>query len=230
MSDPIMPFTSGFAVPNGFFSMPPAAAAAPAERLAVISSPAPKRRQRKRLKPGERRVQILQTLAHMLEDPNNERITTAQLAARLQISEAALYRHFASKTQMFEALIELMESYVNSLIGETVQTASTGAERAMQLATRLLSFAEENPGLSRILTGSALVYENKRLLARMNALLERFEAALHQCLQASGAPDSAIRTELLAAFVFGRIHVWSRSDFTHKPTVNLAACLARLTA
>jgi TetR/AcrR family transcriptional regulator len=130
---------------------------------------------------------------------------------------------------MFEALLELIESYVNSLIGETVQAPGTGSERAAQLVTRLLSFAEENPGLARMLTGGALMYENRRLLARMNALLERFEAALHQCLQENGAPDPAIRTELLVAFTFGRIHVWSRSDFTHKPTANLVACLARLT-
>jgi TetR/AcrR family transcriptional regulator len=222
MSDPTTPFTSTFAIPNGFFSASPTAASA------VTSSPAPRQRQRKRLKPGERRVQILQTLAHMLEGPNEQRITTAQLAARLQISEAALYRHFASKTQMFEALIDLMESYVNSLIGETVQAPGTGRERAAQLVTRLLSFSEENPGLSRILTGTALVYESNRLLGRMNALLERFEAALHQCLQASGAPDFALRAELLSAFAFGRIHVWSRSDFRRKPTENLAPCLSRL--
>jgi len=229
MPDSIMPLGSAFTVPNGFFSTPVPAAAPATPPAEAVSPAAPKRRQRKRLKPGERRVQILQTLAYMLEEPSNERITTAQLAARLQISEAALYRHFASKTQMFEALIELMESYVNSLIGETVQASGTGTERAMQLVTRLLNFAEENRGLSRILTGTALVYENNRLLVRMNALLERFEAALYQCLQASGVPDFAIRTELLAAFLFGRIHVWSRSNFTHKPTANLADCLARLT-
>ncbi|MDR2990588.1 MAG: nucleoid occlusion factor SlmA [Burkholderiaceae bacterium] len=192
------------------------------------SSVAPKRRRRKRLKPGERRVQILQTLAHMLEERNSERVTTAQLAARLQISEAALYRHFTSKTQMFEALIGLVESYVSGLIAETAQASGPGSERATQLATRLLSFAEENPGLARILTGGALVHEHARLQARMNALLERFEATLRQCLEADSTSDFVTRTELLATFTFGRIHLWSRSGFKRSPTANLAVCLTRL--
>jgi TetR/AcrR family transcriptional regulator len=206
-----------------------AAASSVAPEAAASPGPALKRRRRKRLKPGERRVQILQTLAHMLEERGSERVTTAQLAARLQISEAALYRHFASKTQMFEALLELIESYVNGLIGEAQQSPGTGSERAIQLVTRLLTFSEENPGLARILTGAALVYEHKRLLTRMNAVLTHLETTLHQCLQAGESPNPAICADLLATFTFGRIHVWSRSDFTRPPTANLAACLARLT-
>jgi TetR/AcrR family transcriptional regulator len=215
--------------PNGFFSNP-AAAVVPSATPEVTANPAVKRRRRKRLKPGERRVQILQTLAHMLEERGSERVTTAQLAARLQISEAALYRHFASKTQMFEALLELIESYVNGLINEALQAPGTGNERAIQLVTRLLGFSEENPGLARILTGAALVYEHKRLLNRMNAVLTHLETALHQCLQAGGPSNPALSADLLATFTFGRIHVWSRSDFTRPPTTNLAACLARLTS
>jgi TetR/AcrR family transcriptional regulator len=152
------------------------------------------------------------------------------LAARLQISEAALYRHFTSKTQMFESLLELVESYVSGLIDEATQAPIQGSERAAQLVTRLLSFTEENPGLARILTGDALVHEHTRLQTRMNGLFERFEAALHQYLQADGTfNDYAIRAELLATFAFGRVHLWSRSGFTRRPTVNLAACLAQLT-
>jgi TetR/AcrR family transcriptional regulator len=190
--------------------------------------PAPKQRQRKRPKPGERRVQILQTLADILEERGNERVTTALLASRLQISEAALYRHFASKTQMFEALLELVESYVNGLVSEIAQTPGTGREHAAQLVTRLLSFAEENPGLARILTGGALVNEHRRLQDRMNVLLGRFEAALRQYLHADGLADPAISAELLATFAFGRIHLWTRSGFVRKPTADLSAFLALL--
>jgi TetR/AcrR family transcriptional regulator len=198
-------------------------------QVTTTSSIAPKQRRRKRPKPGERRVQILQTLANMLEERSNERVTTALLAARLQISEAALYRHFASKTQMFEALLELVESCVNGLINETAQAPGTGRERAVQLVTRLLSFAETNPGLARILTGGALVHEHRRLQDRVNVLLERFEAALRQYLNMDAVPDPATRAELLATFALGRIHMWSRSGFVvRKPTTNLDACLAQL--
>ena len=76
-------------------------------------------------KPGERRLRILQTLARMLETPKGERITTAALAARLECSEAALYRHFASKAQMFEGLIEFIEQslfgVINQITSEEVQ-------------------------------------------------------------------------------------------------------------
>lgn len=230
MSDSSTPFASstfGFAAPGGFFSSP-AALATSAATPPMAGSSVIKQRRRKRPKPGERRVQILQTLANMLEERSNERVTTALLAARLQISEAALYRHFASKTQMFEALLELVESYLNGLISEIAQAPGTGSERAVQLVTQLINFAEENPGLARILTGGALVHEHRRLQDRMNVLLERFEAALRQCLHTDGVSDPATSAELLATFAFGRIHVWSRSGFVRKPTVNLAPCLARL--
>jgi len=194
----------------------------------ISSSPMPKPRRRKRPKPGERRVQILQTLAYMLEERGNERITTAQLAARLQISEAALYRHFASKTQMFEALLELVESFVNGLISQTTQAPGTGREHAVQLATHLLDFAEENPGLARILTGDALVHEHRRLQDRMNVLMERFETVLRQYLHAEGVPDPTTSAELLFTFILGRIHLWTRSGFVRKPTANLTPCLTQL--
>jgi len=141
---------------------------------------------RKRLKPGERREQILQALAQMLEQPGSERITTAALAARLEVSEAALYRHFASKAQMFEGLIEFIEQTVFSLVNQiaerqslsategmvaagaspvldAVTSAQTGVRQAAQVVTMLLQFAEKNPGMTRVMVGDALVFENERL-------------------------------------------------------------------
>ena len=231
MSDSTTSFTStfGYAAPNGFFPNHTAIAMTPVTpQTQVIGAAVPKQRRRKRPRPGERRVQILQTLANMLEERSNERVTTAVLAARLQISEAALYRHFASKTQMFEALLELVETCVNNLISETAQVTGTGRERAIQLVTRLLDFAETNPGLARILTGDALVHEHRRLQDRVNVLLERFEAAVRQYLHMDGMADPATSAELLTTFTMGRIHIWSRSGFVRKPTANLTPCLAQL--
>ncbi|MDR0480183.1 MAG: nucleoid occlusion factor SlmA [Burkholderiaceae bacterium] len=194
--------------------------------IAEESEPVPGRR--KRLKPGERRVQILQTLAHILEQPGGERVTTALLAGRLQVSEAALYRHFASKAQMFEALLELIESAVDGLVSETAKSTEPGRERIVQLVTRMLAFAEANPGLGRVMAGDALVFEHERLQNRMNAMFERFEAVLKLCLQADGVADSVTGAELILAFTLGRLHLWSRTGFTRKPSNNLQACLTRL--
>ncbi|WJF90157.1 nucleoid occlusion factor SlmA [Paraburkholderia bonniea] len=137
----------------------------------------------KRLKPGERRVQILQTLATMLETPKNEKITTAALAAQLEVSEAALYRHFASKAQMFEGLIEFIEQTIFGLVNQITTKEPNGVLQARAIALMLLHFAAKNPGMTRVLTCEALVGEHARLTERVNQLLERVEASLKQCLR-----------------------------------------------
>src|SRR6059058_3556739 len=139
---------------------------------------------------GERKQQILQTLAAMLEDPKGERITTALLAARLDVSEAALYRHFASKAQMFEGLIEFIEQTVFSLVNR-IQVEERDAMKQLEstIAT-LLGFAQKNPGMTRVLIGDALVNEDERLQSRVNQFYDRIEASLRQALriaQAAGA-------------------------------------------
>src|SRR6476469_8940866 len=138
---------------------------------------------RKRPKPGERRVQILQTLAAMLEQPGAERITTAALAARLQVSEAALYRHFASKAQMFEGLIEFIESSIFTLIHQIAEREPDGGAQARRIVAMLMQFGEKNPGMARVMVGDALVYENERLSARMNLFFDKVESQLRQCLR-----------------------------------------------
>jgi len=173
-------------------------------------------------KPGERRLQILQTLAAMLESPRGERVTTAALAAKLDVSEAALYRHFASKAQMFEGLIEFIETtlftLINKIAGETVD----GAAQAQQMVAVLLGFAEKNPGMTRVLIGDALVNEDERLQARMNQLYDRIEAALRQALriaQAAGAwpGDPTAEAGVLLAFVLGRWQLFAKSGFKRAP-------------
>ena len=171
---------------------------------------------------GERRLQILQTLAAMLESPRGDKVTTAALAAKLDVSEAALYRHFASKAQMFEGLIEFIETTLFTLINKIAAETTDGAVQAQQIVAVLLGFAEKNPGMTRVLIGDALVNEDERLQARMNQLYDRIEAALRQALriaQAAGAwpGDPNAEAGVLLAFVIGRWQLFAKSGFKRMP-------------
>ena len=197
---------------------------------------------RKRPKPGERRAQILQALAEMLEQPGAERITTAALAARLSVSEAALYRHFASKAQMFEGLIDFIEEAVFTRVTHIVgrdtadagQPVEGGAHQAARVVALLLQFGERNPGLVRVMVGDALVLEHERLQQRMNQFFERIESSLRQCLRtAAGAVvsstptvDAQVAASVLTAFTLGRLQRYARSGFRRLPTEHLDASLA----
>ena len=128
---------------------------------------------RKRPRPGERRLQILQVLAEMLQNPKGERVTTAALAAKIQVSEAALYRHFASKAQMFEGLISFIEQTVFGLINQINQKEESGLAQARGILQMLLFFAEKNPGMTRVLLGDALLQEDDRLQERITQVLDR---------------------------------------------------------
>ncbi len=189
---------------------------------------------RQRMKPGQRREQILQTLAGMLEQPGTERITTALLAAKLDVSEAALYRHFASKAQMFEGLIDFIEHSLFSLINQIAEREGDGAQKAARMVTVLLQFGEKNPGMARVMVGDALVFENERLHQRMNQLFERIESALRQVLRAaaeankSASPtaDAQVRAAALVAFALGQLQRFARSGFKRSPLDHLEASLA----
>src|SRR6059058_5399753 len=171
---------------------------------------------------GERKQQILQTLAAMLEDPKGERITTALLAARLEVSEAALYRHFASKAQMYEGLIEFVEQTVFSLVNKIQAEEPDAMKQVEQTITTLLGFAQKNPGMTRVLIGDALVNEDERLQTRMNQLYDRIEASLRQSLkiaQAGGSwpGDAVADANALLAFVVGRWMLFAKSGFKRLP-------------
>lgn len=180
------------------------------------------------MKPGERKTQILQTLATMLEQPQGEKITTAALAAKVGVSEAALYRHFASKAQMFEALIEFIEATVFSLVNQIAQTERDGRAQVHQIVAMLLNFAEKNPGMVRVLIGDALVNEDARLQTRINQLLDRVEASLKQALQLAAAASGASATQsgayanALVAFVVGRWQLFAKSGFKRSPSEHWA--------
>lgn len=186
------------------------------------------------MKPGERKLQILQTLATMLEQPKGEKITTAALAAKLEVSEAALYRHFASKAQMFEGLIEFIETSVFGLINQIGEQQESGLAQAEAIAGMLLGFAERNPGMTRVMIGDALVNEDERLQQRMNQFIERIELALRQSLRLAVSQnqgqeaETALRANLITAFVLGRWHRFAKSGFKQSPTENSQAQMAIL--
>ena len=188
--------------------------------------------------PGQRRQEILQTLAQLLEQPGGERITTAALARQLQVSEAALYRHFASKAQMFEGLIEFIEHSVFSLIRQITEQPGTGAEQAARIVAMLLQFAERNPGMVRVMVGDALVLEHERLQQRMNLFFDKIQAQLRQCLrpqyEADQVPDpqaqawAQTQALVMTDWLHGRLQRYARSGFERKPGEQLQACLSVL--
>ena len=177
-----------------------------------------------RRRPGARRLQILQTLASMLEDPKGEKVTTAALAERLSVSEAALYRHFASKAQMFEGLIEFIETTIFGLINDIAEHEPSGLKQARSTVVMLLEFAQTNRGMTRVLIGDALVNENERLQERMNQMFERIESSLKQSFRLAVTErelpadfDAASRSALIVAYVIGRWHRFAKSGFRKPP-------------
>ena len=173
-------------------------------------------------KPGEKRLQILQTLAAMLEEPSPEKITTAALARRLDVSEAALYRHFASKAQMYEGLIEFIEDTLFGLIARLVSETPDPAKQVEAILSLLLTFAKKNRGMTRVLIGEVLVNEDPRLQKRINQLHDRLEAQLRQCLRFMDTGHTGKDPKMLAnmymAQIVGRWHQFAKSGFDRDPT------------
>jgi TetR/AcrR family transcriptional regulator len=177
-------------------------------------------------------LQILQTLAAMLEQPGAERVTTAGLAAKIGVSEAALYRHFASKAQMFEGLIDFVDQSVIGLIRQVTDREPAGPNQAGRIVALLLQFAEKNPGMSRVMMGDALVLEHERLQERINLLFDKIEAQLRQSLKGSESAtptaDAQLAASLLVAFMQGRLQRFARTGFKRLPSEHLQAALARM--
>jgi len=175
-------------------------------------------------KTGERKDQILQTLAQMLEDPAGEKVTTAALAARLKVSGPALYRHFKGKAEMFEGLIEFIEHALFGIINKITTDEKSGIRQLEQIVAVLLAFAQKNRGMTRVLIGDVLVNEDERLQARINQMLERVEAALKQALRFGVSQkeiaedvDIGAHANLLMSFVVGRWHLFAKSGFKRDP-------------
>lgn len=181
-------------------------------------------------KPGERRLQILQTIAQLLEAPAGEKVTTALLAHKLEISEAALYRHFASKAQMYEGLIEFIESSLFSVINQIETNEENGLKQIELIMVTLLAFAQKNRGLTRVLIGDALIHEHPRLQTRINQLLDRIEASIKQSLRIAIAQNSLVGThntgahaDALVCYALGRWHRFVKSGFRDDPLMNWPA-------
>jgi TetR/AcrR family transcriptional regulator len=181
-------------------------------------------------KAGERKLQILQTIAGMLEQPESIKITTALLAKQLDVSEAALYRHFASKAQMYEGLIEFIESGMFSVIAKIERDEADGLRQAEAIIASLLRFSHKNRGLTRVLVGDALIHENPRLQARINQLLSRLEATLKQALkiaQAQGSltsdHDTVAHANALVCFTLGHWQRFVKSSFKDDPLAHWPA-------
>lgn len=171
---------------------------------------------------GERKQQILEALAKMLEAPKQEKITTASLAAKLDVSEAALYRHFANKAQMFEGLITFIEETIFGLINKINAEDHDGNIQVQRIVTMLLAFAEKNPGMTRVLIGDALVNEDEKLQARINQLYDRLEITLKQSLKIAVAETGKkilpeAQANLMLCYVIGRWQQYAKSGFKRKP-------------
>ncbi len=187
------------------------------------------------VKTGERKHQILQTLAEMLEQPRAARITTAALAAKMQLSEAALYRHFASKAQMFEGLFEFIETTIFTLVNQIVASEPNGVEQARKIAIMLMTFAERNKGMTRVLSGDALVTEDERLQGRITQITDRIEAVFKQSLRqavTSGALNPSLEITPLAAalthIVLGSWLRFAQSGWQATPSTHMHAQLRLL--
>ncbi len=181
---------------------------------------------RKQMK-SSRRQQILEALASQLEQNPGERITTAQLAKGLGVSEAALYRHFPSKARMFEGLIEFAEETIFGLINKILQDESNAVTRCERIMTLLLGFSAKNPGISSVLIGTALTGETERLRNRVNQFFERLETQFRQILrereltltEAGGRPVNET-ANLLLVTIEGHIQQFVRSGFRQTPLTN----------
>ena len=208
----------------------------------LVETPAPETPEttepaaRKRPKPGERRLQILQTLAAMLQAPGAERVTTAALAAKIGVSEAALYRHFASKAQMFEALLEFIEQSCFGVLQQIRESELPPAQQAQQAVLLLLQSAEKNPGMARVMVGDALVLEHERLSQRMNSFFDKVELQLKDLLfahaNAMGASVPTVWAKVMAgaltAYALGQIQRFVRHDFRRPPSENAAQALVQM--
>lgn len=185
---------------------------------------------------GERKQQILEALAKMLESPKREKVTTAALAKALDVSEAALYRHFANKAQMFEGLISFIEETIFGLINKIIEEDENGISQIQKIIAMLIAFSEKNPGMTRILIGDALVNEDDKLQNRINQLFDRIEVTIKQCLkiadkqdvQSNLLVDPDAKANLVVCYILGRWHQFAKSGFKKKPSYYTAVQLQTL--
>jgi len=173
-----------------------------------------------------RKQQILESLAQELEKSPGERITTAGLAKAVGVSEAALYRHFASKAKMFEALISFAEESVFSRVNLILEEEKSTTQRSAKLFYLALMFADKNPGITRVLLGDALVGETERLQTRVDQFFARLESQFKQILREAEVRDNIKPTipvdsacTLIVSVIEGRMHQYLRTHFKRSPVL-----------
>ncbi|WP_111976865.1 nucleoid occlusion factor SlmA [Algibacillus agarilyticus] len=181
-------------------------------------------------KKGERKHQILQSLAQMLESNPGQRITTAKLAEAVGVTEAALYRHFPSKARMFEGLLDFIDESLFTHINTILEKEKQASVRSFQISQLVLIFAERNPGISRLLSGDALMGEQARLRDRVNQIFDKLELQLKQVLRERKLREGkafdyneAMVANQLVCWIEGKIGQFVRSDYQRKPSENLTA-------
>ncbi|MDG2090724.1 MAG: nucleoid occlusion factor SlmA [Gammaproteobacteria bacterium] len=172
-----------------------------------------------------RRDHILQALAQMLQENPGGRITTATLAKNVGVSEAALYRHFPSKARMFEGLISFIDTTLFSRINRIINDESAVLSQCEKILFLTLTFAEKNPGITRVLNGDALSGEPERLRAQISQIFERLETQLKQLIREAEHKEGlrsqqtvTTTANLLLAFTEGKISQYVRTDFKRLPT------------
>lgn len=173
---------------------------------------------------SNRKQEILQSLAYMLEHDLGDRITTARLAKEVGVSEAALYRHFPSKARMYESLLDFWEESIFSRINTIISSSENALDKCSMIATLVLNFSQKNPGISRLMTGEVFLGETQRLKERTSQLFDRLELQIKQVIRDEAiqmnrsSVDSTAKAKLIASVVEGRIQQYVRSNFNITPT------------
>lgn len=172
-----------------------------------------------------RKEEILGTLAQMLATNLGKPITTARLAAEVGVSEAALYRHFPSKAKMFDEFINLIEDILLGSVNRMLEQEKDTLNRVRDMLLILFRLVEQSPGMSRVLTGDALMGEHERLRLRIVLLFEKLESQMKQVLRerrlregVEFTTDESILTNVVMAYAEGKLLQFVRSDFKTKPT------------
>ena len=152
---------------------------------------------------------ILQSLASMLEERNLSKITTASLAEKSKITEAALYRHFPSKRSIYAELFSFCDDSIFSKCNEIKKSKLSSKEKVKNAFLFFMLFIEKNKGFARLLSREALSSDEQNVSDSVNQFYERFELVLRQILKED---DSNLRTQ---PGISAQLIITSPVSYTH---------------
>lgn len=175
---------------------------------------------------ADRRQEIMEAVVTLLSDRRQEKFTTKEIAASVGVSEACLYRHFKNKAEILAGIADFCDSAISGMCSEIdAKSGLTMRERAIVKMQALLSFSEANPGLTRILTGEALVYEDPSVAEHIQRIIAKAETSIRQSLklaiierEVAADTNISMHVNLMMSFVEGRWRRFSQSGFSAKPT------------